>query len=68
VVQKSHNSGGRILERDRGSRGIHGRRSARSNRKIRRRLEMRREDNTVEREDLCPRLSYTSRGNCHQVS
>jgi len=47
------------LERDRGSRGVHRRGSARSNRKIRRRLETRRKGDTVKEENLCPRLSYT---------
>jgi len=65
VVQKSHDLGGRVLERDRGNRGVHGRGSARSNGKIRRRLEMRREGDTVEGKNLCPRLSYTQRRNCH---
>jgi len=41
-----------MTERDRGSRGVHGRRSMRSNRKIRRRLETRREGNTMEGENL----------------
>jgi len=55
------------LERDRGSRGVHGRGSVRSNGKIRRRLEMRRKGNTVERENLRPRLSYTQRRNHHSA-
>jgi len=46
------------LERGRGSRGVHGKRSTRSNRKIRRRLKTRRKDNTVEGEDLRSRFSY----------
>jgi len=56
------------LERGRGSRGVHRRKSARSNRKIRGRLEMRREGNTVEGENLCPRFSYTPRRNHHPIS
>jgi len=67
VVQKSHDSGGRVLKRDRGSRGVHRRGSVRSNGKIRRRLETRREGDTVEGENLHPRLSYTQRRNHHQA-
>jgi len=53
------------LKRDRGSRRVHRRRNVRDNRKIRRRLETRRKNNTVEGEDLCPRLSYPQRRNHH---
>jgi len=53
------------LERGRGSRGVHRRRSARSNRKIRRRLEIRKKGNTIEEENLCPKFNYTPRRNCH---
>jgi len=42
--------------------------SIRSNGKIRRRLETRREGNTIEGENLYSRFSYTPRRNCHQVS
>ena len=56
------------MERDRGSRGVHRRRSARSNRKIRGRLETRREGNTVEGENLHSRFSYTPRRNYHPIS
>jgi len=63
VIQKSHDLRGRILERNRRSRGVHGRRSTRSNGKIRRRIETRRKSDTVEGENLRPRLSYTQRRN-----
>jgi len=53
------------LERDRGSKGVHRKGSARSNRKIRGRLEMRREGDTVEGENLHARFSYTLRRNRH---
>jgi len=65
VIQESHNPEGRILERDKGSKGVHRRGSIRSNGKIRRRLEMRREGNTIEGENLHSRFSYTPRRNCH---
>jgi len=51
------------LKRDKGSRGVHKKRSVRSNRKIRRRLETKREGDTVEEENLHSRLSYTQRRN-----
>jgi len=59
MVQESYDSKRRILERDRGSKRVHRRRSVRSNRKVRKRLEIRRKNNTVEEENLCPRLSYS---------
>ena len=55
------------MERSRGSRGVHGRRSMRSNRKIRGRLETRRKGNTVEGENLRSRFSYTPRRNHHPI-
>jgi len=54
------------LERDRRSRRVY-RRSARSSRKVRRRLEKRKKSDTVKGEDLHSRLGYAPRRNCHQT-
>jgi len=58
MVQEHYDSGRRILERDKRSRRVYRRRSARSSRKVRRRLEERRKSDTVEGEDLRSRLGY----------
>jgi len=65
MIQESYDSRRRILKRDRGSRRVHRRRNMRDNRKVKRRLKTRRKNNTVEGEDLCPRLSYPQRRNHH---
>jgi len=53
------------LERDRRSRRVYRRKSARSSRKVRRRLEERRKNDTVKGKDLHSRLGYALRRNCH---
>jgi len=61
MVLKFHNPRRRILKGNRRSQRVYRRRSVRSSREIRGRMEKRRESDTVEREDLCSQLSYTSR-------
>jgi len=53
MVQKYCNSRKQILERGRRNREIYRRKSKRSNKIIRERIETRREGITLEREDIC---------------
>jgi len=55
------------LEEDRRSRGVYRRGSVGSNKEIRGRLETRGESNSVEGENLHPRLSYIPRRNYYQI-
>jgi len=67
VVQKSYNSRRRVLERNRRSKGIYRRRSMRSDKTIKRRLEIRKKDNTIEKKNLHSRFSYALKRSRHKT-